>query len=164
MKIRRGLESEASILTAIAFQAKAYWPYAVAQLEAWRADLTVTGPYVAQTFTYVAEVNGTVAGFYSVCATDAGAVWPLEHLWIVPDRIGLGIGRALLRHAAALAAAHGVKQLTIDAEPYAEPFYIACGARRIGVIDAPLDGNPLRQRPQLLLATSFASDGEPTAD
>ncbi|SPC14000.1 GNAT family N-acetyltransferase [Cupriavidus taiwanensis] len=155
MNIRRGLETDASILTAIAFQAKAHWPYTAAQLEAWREDLTIPGAYVAQTFTYVAEINGRIAGFCTVRATDAMSGWPLEHLWVVPDYMGRGIGRALLQHASGLAAATGVKQLTIDAEPYAEPFYIACGARRIGVIDAPLDGNPSRQRPQMLLATSL---------
>ncbi|WP_369684871.1 GNAT family N-acetyltransferase [Collimonas fungivorans] len=123
------------------------------QLEAWREDLTVTGTYLARSFTYVAELNGVITGFYSLCATDSVSGWPLEHLWVVPDCMGRGVGRALLRHAAGLAAGQGVENLTIDAEPYAEPFYIACGAQRIGVVAAPLEGEPLRQRPQMLLAT-----------
>ncbi|GAA0808374.1 GNAT family N-acetyltransferase [Cupriavidus gilardii] len=153
MKIRRGLECEAPLLTEIANKAKAHWPYTQAQLQAWREDLTITGSYVAQSLTYVAEIDGSIAGFHSVFPTDA-VTWALEHLWVAPDYMRRGVGRALLRHAAALAAGHGVKHLTIDAEPYAEPFYLACGAQRIGTVAAPLDGEPLRQRPQMLLATS----------
>lgn len=154
MNIRRGLECEAPLLTEIANQAKAHWPYTEAQLEAWREDLTVTGSYVAQSFTYVAEVDGSIAGFHSLFPTDSVSAWALEHLWVAPDFMRRGVGRALLRHAAALAADHGVTHLTIDAEPYAESFYIACGAQRVGTVAAPLDGEPLRQRPQMLLATS----------
>ncbi|WP_061538452.1 GNAT family N-acetyltransferase [Collimonas fungivorans] len=161
MKIRRGLECEAPMLTAVANQAKAHWPYTVAQLEAWREDLTITGSYVARSFTYVAEVNGEIAGFYSLCATESMSGWPLEHLWVVPDCMGRGVGRALLRHAAGLAAGNGVENLTIDAEPYAEPFYIACGAQRIGVVAAALEGEPLRQRPQMLLATYSVDNSDP---
>lgn len=162
MKIRRGLECEAPILTTVANHAKAHWPYTVTQLEAWREDLTITGSYVARSFTYVVEVNGVIAGFYSLCATDSVSGWPLEHLWVVPECMGRGVGRALLRHAAGLAAGQGVKNLTIDAEPYAEPFYIACGAQRIGVVAAPLEGEPLRQRPQMLLATCSTGNGKLT--
>jgi hypothetical protein len=41
----------------------------------------------------------------------------------------------------------------IDADPHAEAFYRACGALRIGGVAAPIDGQPQRVRPQLVLST-----------
>jgi GNAT superfamily N-acetyltransferase len=51
----------------------------------------------------------------------------LEHLWVLPDWMGQGIGRALFRHAAERAAARGALSLTIEADPNAEPFYLPHG-------------------------------------
>jgi hypothetical protein len=56
--------------------------------------------------------------------------------------------------SAALREVHaaGLDQLQIDADPNAEPFYVACGARRVGERPAPIAAQPLRVRPQLVLA------------
>lgn len=150
MLIRRAEEQDASALSAIAMAAKAHWPYTAAQLEAWRDDLTISAELIASAPTYVAELEGEIAGFYSLI--HEGQTWSLEHLWVAPDQMRRGIGRALLSHAMDFAARSGAASIAVDADPYAEPFYIACGARRVGAITAPVEGDPARQRPQLLLA------------
>jgi hypothetical protein len=48
-------------------------------------------------------------------------------------------------------AVAGGNALAIDADPNAEAFYLAKGARRIGEIAAPIEGHPDRVRPQMLL-------------
>ena len=48
----------------------------------------------------------------------------------------------------------GVANLAIDADPNAEAFYLANGARRVGEDAAPIEGLPGRTRPQLLLPVS----------
>lgn len=149
MLIRRAVEDEAGALSAIALAAKAYWPYTAAQLAAWRDDLRISAELIASSPTYVAELDGEIGGFYSLVQEDQA--WNLEHLWVAPDHMRRGIGRALLSHAMEVAARSGAASLAIDADPYAEPFYIACGARRVGAIAAPIEGQPGRERPQLLL-------------
>jgi GNAT superfamily N-acetyltransferase len=151
MLIRRAVEHEASALSAIAMAAKAYWPYTPSQLKAWRDDLTVSAELIASSPTYIAELEGEIGGFYSL--VNESETWSLEHLWVAPSHMRRGLGRALLSHAMDVAARNGAASIAIDADPYAEAFYIACGARRVGVIAAPVEGDPARQRPQLLLAT-----------
>jgi GNAT superfamily N-acetyltransferase len=63
-----------------------------------------------------------------------------------------GIGRALLGHAVSTARGGGASTIAIDVDPNAEPFYLACGARREGVVAAPVSDNPARVRPQLTLS------------
>ena len=84
--------------------------------------------------------------------------WQLEHFWVAPENMGCGVGRALLAHAVGIAASGGAQALAIDADPNAEPFYLACGALRVGAVAAPTEGAPSRARPQLLL---YAKPPEP---
>lgn len=151
MKIRRGLASEAQTLTAIAKKAKASWRYTQSQLDAWRETLTIQPGHIGSSFTYVVEVESEVAGFYSL--RNSEGTWILDHLWVLPKCMRRGLGRALLSHARSLAARDGAAYIAVDSEPYAEPFYLACGAQRVGAVAAPVEGEPLRERPQLVLPT-----------
>jgi GNAT superfamily N-acetyltransferase len=158
MHIRRAIESEAEVLSAIALESKAHWRYSAFQLDAWRGDLTVTSRLVASSPTFVAEVDGRIVGFFLLLPS--ADEWTLEHFWVLPSHMRRGVGRALLAHAAVVAAAGGAKAISIDADPHAEPFYRRCGARRVGSNPAPIAGSPGRERPQLRLA---AADPERSA-
>jgi len=61
----------------------------------------------------------------------------------------IAIGRELLNHALARAAQGGASEVTVDADPNAESFYLACGGTRRGEVPAPIPGQPERVRPQL---------------
>ena len=98
----------------------------------------------------MAEVDGQVAGFAQLGPTP-GRI-ELEHLWVRPAFMRRGIGRALLQRAVREASRLGHMALQIDADPYAEPFYLACGARRCGELPAPIRGDSRRVRPQLVLS------------
>jgi GNAT superfamily N-acetyltransferase len=152
MHIRRARESEAADLSALAIASKAYWPYRAEQIEAWRSDLTISSEMIASFHTYVAEVESNIAGFFLLIPVSPH--WILEHFWVSPASMGRGIGRALISHAIKLAADAGVAALAIDADPYAEDFYLAFGAQRVGKISAPIEGAPDRVRPQLLFTTT----------
>jgi ribosomal protein S18 acetylase RimI-like enzyme len=58
----------------------------------------------------------------------------------LPKRIGRGIGRALFDHAVRRAASLGAGSVRIEADPYAEGFYRRMGARWVGEISYPIDG------------------------
>ena len=149
MNIRPARTAEADELSSIARRAKAHWGYSAAQLEIWRSELTVTAESVRLCPTSVAEVSGEIVGFYQI--NTSKRPWTLEHLWVRPEAVGHGLGTALLRDAAARVSVAGGKALAIDADPNAEAFYLAMGARRIGEIAAPVEGHPDRVRPQMLL-------------
>ena len=149
MDMRRARPDEAALLSDIALRAKAHWPYPAEQIAAWRNDLVVTPEQISSYPTHVAQIDAIVTGFFLLEPQQEN--WTLEHLWVLPDYMRRGIGRALLSHAKDVAAAGGAEALTIDADPYAEPFYQACGAIRVGTIAAPIDGAPNRLRPQMYL-------------
>ncbi|MBL8523200.1 MAG: GNAT family N-acetyltransferase [Betaproteobacteria bacterium] len=148
--IRCAQESEAAELSALAVAAKRHWSYSDAQIEAWRADLEVTSADISDGILFVAERSGRAAGFYVL--VESPSRWLLDDLWVLPAFSRQGIGRALLEHAKQTAVAGGAAEIAIDADPNAEGFYLACGARRIGEVAAPIDGDRTRVRPQMLLA------------
>jgi molybdenum cofactor cytidylyltransferase len=128
-------------------QAKAQWGYSAEDLEGWRAELDVSPQGIRARPTFVAMAGTEVAGFYSL--SPLGRSWALDNLWVLPQFMHLGIGRALLSHALETAARGGAAEVTVDADPNAEPFYLECGAVRCGMVPAPLPGRPERARPQL---------------
>lgn len=147
--IRVARPSDAETLTRLAFDAKRHWGYADSQMETWRPDLRITAAMLANHPASLIEHEGRVAGFYLI--EQNGATASLEHLWVHPECIGRGFGRALLDHACAKALALGAGMLHIDADPNAEAFYRHCGAIRVAAVPAPIDGDTERIRPQLTL-------------
>lgn len=147
--IRAAREDEVDRLSELARASKAHWGYTEAQLEAWSDDLTFSVALLRTSHTHVAELGGEPAGVYCLLPTDGD--WTLEHFWISPRYMRRGVGRALLEHAARLAAEGGGSALAIDSDPGAEAFYRACGARRVGELAAPTDTDPERTRPQMIL-------------
>jgi GNAT superfamily N-acetyltransferase len=152
MTIRAARADEAPALTAIALQSKSHWPYPAEQIAAWRTDLTVTAETIASAHVNVVQCEESIAGFY-VLLPQTGD-WVLEHMWLLPAYMGRGFGRALLEHARRTAIAGGAAAITIDADPNAEAFYAACGAKTVGKVAAPVEGMPDRIRPQMVLTVS----------
>lgn len=155
MSIRRARAAEADLLSAIAVRAKAHWGYSPEELHAWREGLRIAADEIRSNPTFVGEVDGAPAGFYSlVPGRDA---WTLNHLWVLPSSMRRGCGRALLHHAVDTARAGGALSIAIDSDPNAESFYVECGATRQGEIRAPIADDPQRVRPQLVIAIARSS-------
>ena len=74
----------------------------------------------------------------------------LGMLFVDPDVIGQGVGTGLFKHLSALATQLGFHRLTIASDPFAEPFYLARGAVRIGAV--PSGSIPGRSLPLLAVA------------
>lgn len=150
MRFRPAVLSDIPHLGSLALAAKGHWGYSARQLEKWRENLTPREAWVDARPFIVAENDAGTIGFYTLEAADNGA-WALDNLWIHPERIGQGFGRALFAHAVDTARKRGATILTIDAEPHAEGFDMAQGARRTKAVPAPIEGEPERVRPQLEL-------------
>ncbi|SHE60089.1 Acetyltransferase (GNAT) family protein [Modicisalibacter ilicicola DSM 19980] len=121
------------MLSALAFSSKAYWGYSSQFMEACRNELTVPATNLDDPRFHcaVAELCESIVGYYALeRLTDSE--WELEALFVEPTHIGSGIGRALIEHAKAAAAALGATQLIIQGDPNAEHFYTVAGGMRIG--------------------------------
>jgi len=151
MNIRPAQEREAEALTAVALEAKAHWGYPADTIESWKQELTVSARTITSRPTFVAVIGDEIIGFYSLSPSHYS--WGLDHLWVLPRFMDRGIGRALLAHALETAARGEASSVTVDADPNAETFYLACGADRCGEVPAPIPGEPGRVRPQLAFRT-----------
>ncbi|MFE7192164.1 GNAT family N-acetyltransferase [Kitasatospora sp. NPDC057541] len=147
MLIRPARPSEAAALSALALRSKAHWGYDDEFIEACRAELTLDPERIGPDRTAVAEDDGRVLGF--VTLTGAPPKGELGMIFVEPDAIGRGIGRRLMDHLRAEATALGFDRVTVEADPNAEPFYLAMGAVRTGT--APSGSIPGRELPLLTL-------------
>ena len=143
--LRRARPDEAGVLSDLAQASKAHWGYDEAFLASVRDELTFGPGDVAARNFVVAVLDGVVAGFYSLDGDPPHG--ELGNLWLRPDLIGTGLGRVLWEHAMSGAAAAGFEHLDVDAEPFAEGFYLRMGAERIG--ETPSGSIPGRVLPLL---------------
>jgi ribosomal protein S18 acetylase RimI-like enzyme len=152
MEILRARPDDAQTLTRISFAAKRHWGYPKSWIERWRESLTITPDFVRRNEVYKAVTEDEVLGFYALVGE--GPKMDLEHLWVSPEFIGTGIGRALFDHAVRRAAAIGAEVVGVESDPNAEGFYRRMGARRVGEISYPIDG---QKRTLPLLAVEVQS-------
>jgi ribosomal protein S18 acetylase RimI-like enzyme len=138
MEIRRARPGDAEVLTRISFAAKRYWGYPERWIERWRDSLTITPDFVRRNEVYAAMFDEEIAGFYALVGE--GREIELEHLWVSPGRLGMGLGRLLFDHALRRAASLEAQTVRIEADPNAEGFYRRMGARRVGEISYPIEG------------------------
>ena len=140
LQIRRALPEEANVLSQIAFSAKAHWGYPRRWLEIWKPQLTFSPEYFEENEGWVAEIDGIPIAFYTL-QEKAGNAW-LENLWVSPDSIGKGVGKALFLHAIELARQHGYKTLQLEADPNAVGFYEKMSMHRIGERRSEVENEP----------------------
>lgn len=137
VRLRAARPDESAAISALALRSKAYWPYSADFIAACREELTYP-PEQIQSDAYLITVaqaadSDALAGMLVVHLESAEQVG-LSALFVEPDCIGRGVGKALWRHAVAQASAHGATRIEIHADPYAEPFYAAMGAVRVGEV------------------------------
>jgi GNAT superfamily N-acetyltransferase len=140
IQIRRARPDEASVLTEIAHAAKRHWGYPENWIQEWRADLTITPEFITNNEMYVAVKGVEIAGCCAISFSESAA--ELEHMWIRPEHMGAGIGRALFDYIRERATSLKLPALELSADPNAEGFYERMGARRIGEVRSEIEGQP----------------------
>lgn len=126
IEIRPAAAGECDFLSALALRSKAHWGYSTDFVEACREELTYDTEYVRGNAVFVAEKGGRIIGFYAlqrVSDTEA----ELGAMFIEPEHIGCGFGRALIDHAKRTALKLGIRAIVIQGDPNAVPFYRAAG-------------------------------------
>lgn len=124
--IQEALPYQASKLSEIALLAKGHWGYSREQLDSWRVEfLTITPEYIKENHVWTASVDEYTAGFAAIEHYESNAI--LEHLWILPDYTGRGIGKTLF-----LYVAERFPEFEFTSDPNANTFYEKMGAVKIG--------------------------------
>jgi GNAT superfamily N-acetyltransferase len=108
-------------------------------MSVFREVLTLSPEDVSTRHAHVLDVGATTLGFYSLAEPASGAI-ELEHLFVDPEHLGTGIGRALFAHACQRARTLGADTLVIQSDPNAAGFYDAMGAQREREIQSSIPG------------------------
>lgn len=149
ISIRRAKPNDCSILTDISLKAKRYWNYPEEYYEIWKDELTIREEYIKNNTVYVAEHGERIVGYYSIIQVEedfwAGKVFVmkgywLEHIFILPEYIGKGIGSRLIEHAKSVCCDMGCKSLFIFSDPHARGFYERIGAKFIRESPSSIEG------------------------
>ena len=155
--IRPAAVTEAPKLTELVRRSKAYWGYSSEFLERAAAELTVSDQEIADGKVSVAQFDERPVG---ISVLDLGDPPELVALFVEPDLIGHGVGRALLAHELERARAAGVESVLTESDPNAELFYREHGAVRAGHRTSPTTGRDLML---LRLSTGWPADDERAA-
>jgi GNAT superfamily N-acetyltransferase len=144
--IRPACIGEASALSELCIRSKAAWGYDAAFMALARAVLQVSPGQITAGDVWVATgVDREVTGMVALGPSEQLNTLDLDKLFVEPQHIRTGVGRALIAHAIDEARRRGAKRLTILSDPNAAGFYERSGARRIG--GAPSDAIPGRSVP-----------------
>ena len=115
----------------LCLRSKAHWGYDAAFLEACRDELSPRPEALGPGFVvWRADGCGAIDAMAQV--TVAGDEAALEALFVAPEAIGTGRGRALFHWALQYAAEMGARSLSVTSDPFAAPFYERMGARKTG--------------------------------
>lgn len=136
--IIRAESKHAKDLTAIAISAKRHWNYPEEWIQYWIPSLTISEEDISQNETWIAILNETPIGFYSL--KNEGEDLYLDNLWILPEHMGKGIGRALFEHALERCKVLNISILLIEADPNAKTFYERMGAKTVGEMHSQIFG------------------------
>ena len=141
----------ASVLTTIAYEAKASWGYPREWLDSWRNVLTLGPEYISSRSVLVAMSTDAgdeqcIVGL--VALEEQADYFSLEHVWVRPAAQGRGVGRELVEHALreAWSVAPG-RAVRVESDPNAAGFYARLGATHVGFVPAPVPGDSERTLP-----------------
>jgi GNAT superfamily N-acetyltransferase len=147
MILRPPNPDELAALSDMCLRSKAVWNYDEAMLEAFRDELTLTEDDLDFDAVVVAEDKRGVAGLAEVSLEEDGTSH-LEKLFVEPARLGEGTGKMLYVWACRFAQGLGARELVIEADPDAAPFYRHMGAEPAG--EAESGSIPGRFLPRLV--------------
>ena len=138
VNIRRAKPSEHVWLTGISFAAKGYWDYSNEYFDIWKDELIISAAYIEDNTVFVAVADGVVVAYYSIVQVERDfysgetkvtkGFW-LEHMFVLPEHIGKGAGKAMYAHAMQFCRDNGIDALKIFADPNAAGFYEKQGAQ-----------------------------------
>ena len=136
---------ECDYLTELCLRSKAVWGYDAGFIANCREELTINAADIASDNIMVAEQAGTVIALAQI-EEDAQDCY-LDKLFVDPDSMHNGAGKALFLWAVKQAQSKGFGELIIESDPGAAQFYLKMGAIEAG--EAPSQSIAGRILPRL---------------
>ncbi len=120
IEFRQAVSADLKTLNKISMASKRYWGYPEEWMARWKDDLTINDKHLSDASVIVLEVNKTVSGF---CVIHEDSMhYEVLHLWLKPEFIGQGLGRALLFYALQEIVVRELP-IIVESDPNAEVFY-----------------------------------------
>lgn len=156
--IRPALKTDTKILTEISFKSKAYWNYPGEYFEIWKDELTISEKYVVENSVFTVEFNQSTIAYYSIVTLENPVSFSgieiqkgpwLEHMFVLPNFIGQGIGSQMVTHLKGICNQRQIHQLRVLADPNSKVFYEKRGFQYLRELPSTI---PKRTTPELLLS------------
>jgi GNAT superfamily N-acetyltransferase len=152
LKIRHAKSTDSTTLTDVSFGAKRHWNYPGEYMERWTDELTITPAYIESNTVFVGELGEKIVGFYSLIEIQQDleirtvliekGTW-LDHMFILPEYIGKGIGTKFTTHMKAYLSEKKVDKVLIFVDPNAKGFYEKLGAKFRRESDSSIPGRKI---------------------
>lgn len=136
-QILKANPSDNEVLTEITMKSKAYWGYSTEQMKAWADLLTISNKYIQDNQVYKLIIDNIVVGYYSFVYLKKNEL-KLDNLFIHPNYIGCGYGKALFKDFLDKIKDQQVDRVILESDPNAESFYIKLGFVQIGKIETTI--------------------------
>jgi predicted N-acetyltransferase YhbS len=124
--IRHAIAGEAPALEALQRRSSDFWEQYREQLAANPDAIELPQTFIDNCWVRVAVADGDMPIGFSVVIPGEGGVHELDGLFVEPDHMHRGVGRALVEDGAARASANGAVRLEVTAGP-ARRFYKRVG-------------------------------------
>ena len=131
--IQKAISVDATKLTSISRTAKKHWNYPDEWLNAWAGQLKITPKYIAANAVFKLMSNEEIIGFCSI--KKDGPLFEVDHLWILPEFMGKGLGTKLLHHSISNRCPKGAK-LKVYSDPNSTEFYTKFGFEKVGEFES----------------------------
>ncbi len=125
------------ILTHITQQSKAYWGFPKEILLEWENLLTISKQYLRENKVFKLVIGEHIVGYYSYFSTDPTTI-KLDNMFILPQYIGTGLGRVLMKDFIEKVRSAEFEKITLDAEPNAAGFYKKWGFVKVGELESSI--------------------------
>jgi GNAT superfamily N-acetyltransferase len=128
IRIRAAGPADCDALREITIASKASWGYPRELMQEWADSLHISPELLEATETVVAEADGRIVGWGQLIPPVEGTA-VLDHLWVAPGSMRVGIGTRLFSWAAAMAREQGAAAMEWESDPNAVGFYRRMGGR-----------------------------------
>lgn len=147
VRIRHAIAAEAPALEALQRRSSDVWEAYREQLAANPDAIELPQAFIENGWVRVAVADDDMPIGFSVVIPADGQAHELDGLFVEPDHMLCGVGRALVEDAAARSSSEGAGCLQVTAGP-AEGFYERVGFQRIGAAQTRF-GPAVRMRREL---------------
>lgn len=127
------------MLTETAIASKKSHGYSDDLMSLWKSDLEISKDYIMKNKVFKIYDNNFFIGFFGLKLNEHKII-EIDHLWLLPGRIGKGYGRLIFNYIIGYLKINGHRRAILFAEPKAKGFYDKMGGKIIGKIESKVSG------------------------